>query len=84
LKTVLRGIFGPKMDRVTEGWRKMNNEELHNLYFSPHIEMIKLRRMRWAWHVAHKILVGKHDRTRLLGPVVGSLGFIKCWNFLSS
>jgi hypothetical protein len=31
---VLR-IFGPKRDEVTGGWRKMHNEELHNLYSSP-------------------------------------------------
>jgi hypothetical protein len=30
---VLRRIFGPKGDEVTEGWRKLLNEELHNLYF---------------------------------------------------
>jgi hypothetical protein len=31
---VLRGIFGPKRDEVTGGWRKLHNEELHNLYGS--------------------------------------------------
>jgi hypothetical protein len=31
---VLR-IFGPKKDEVTGGWRKLHNEELHNLYSSP-------------------------------------------------
>jgi hypothetical protein len=46
---VLRRIFGPKRDEVTGGWRKLHNEELHNLYSSP---MIKSRRMRWAGHVA--------------------------------
>jgi hypothetical protein len=46
---VLRRIFGPKRDEVTGGWRKLHNEELHNLYFSPSIiRMIKSRRMRWA------------------------------------
>jgi hypothetical protein len=34
---VLRGIFGPKRDEVTGGWRKMHNEELHGLYSSPSI-----------------------------------------------
>jgi hypothetical protein len=49
---VLRRIFRPKRDEVTGGWRKLHNEELHNLYFSPIIiRMIKLRRMRWAGHV---------------------------------
>jgi hypothetical protein len=44
---VLRRIFGPKRNEVTGGWRKLHNEELHNLYSSPNIiRMIKLRRMR--------------------------------------
>jgi hypothetical protein len=43
---VLRRIFGPKSDEVTGGWRKLHNEELHNLYYSPDIVMmIKSRRM---------------------------------------
>jgi hypothetical protein len=38
---------------VTGDWRKLHNEELHNLYSSPNIiKMIKSRRMRWAGHVA--------------------------------
>jgi hypothetical protein len=50
---VLRRIFGPKRDGVTGGWRKLHNEELHNLYSSPSIIIIiKSRRMRWAGHVA--------------------------------
>jgi hypothetical protein len=50
---VLRRIFGPKRDRVTGGWRKLYNEELHNLYSSPSIiRIIKSRRMRWVGHVA--------------------------------
>jgi hypothetical protein len=50
---VLRRIFGPKRDVVTGRWRKLHNEELHNLYFSPGIiRIIKLIRMRWAGHVA--------------------------------
>jgi hypothetical protein len=64
---VLRRIFGPKRDEVTEGWRKLHNKEYHNLYSFPSIiRMIKSRRMRWAWHVArmgekrntYRILVG--------------------------
>jgi hypothetical protein len=39
---VLRRIFGPKEDEVTGVWRKLRNEELHNLYSSPSIiRMIK-------------------------------------------
>jgi hypothetical protein len=43
---VLRRIFGPKRDEVTGEWRKLNNEELHDLYSSPSIiRIIKARRM---------------------------------------
>jgi hypothetical protein len=46
-------IFEPKRGEVTRGWRKLHNEELHNLYSSPSINrMIKSRRMKWAGHVA--------------------------------
>jgi hypothetical protein len=34
---VLRRIFGSKRDEVIKGWRKMHNEELHNLYSSSNI-----------------------------------------------
>jgi hypothetical protein len=65
---VLR-IFEPKRDEETGGWRKLHNKELHNLYFSPMIRMVKSRRMRWAGHVArigekrnaYRILVGKPE-----------------------
>jgi hypothetical protein len=49
---VLSRIFGLKRDEVTGGWRKLHNEELRKLYSSPSIRMIKLRRVRWAGHVA--------------------------------
>jgi hypothetical protein len=50
---VLKRIFGPKRDEVTGGWRKLHNEELHDLYSSSSIiRIIKSRRMRWVGHVA--------------------------------
>jgi hypothetical protein len=73
---VLRRIFGPKRDEVTGEWRKLHNEELHNLYSYPDIiRQIKSRRMRWAGHVArmgeegkvYKVLVGKPKGKRPLG-----------------
>jgi hypothetical protein len=53
---VLRRIFGPKRDEVTAEWRKLHNEELNDLYCSQNIfRVIKLRRMRWAGHVARMV-----------------------------
>jgi hypothetical protein len=50
---VLRRIFEPKRNEMTGEWRKLHNEELHDLYFSPSIiRIMKWRRMRWAGHVA--------------------------------
>jgi hypothetical protein len=72
---VLR-IFGPKRDGVTGEWRKLHNEELHNLYSSPSIiRIIKSRGMRWSGHVArmrekrnvYRLLVGKPEGKRPLG-----------------
>jgi hypothetical protein len=61
---------------VTGGWRKLHNEELHNLYSSPNIiRTIKSRRMIWAGNVARMgkkitscgILFGKADVKKPLG-----------------
>jgi hypothetical protein len=42
---VLRKIFRPKRDEVTGEWRKQDNEELNEIYFSPSIiRVIKSRR----------------------------------------
>jgi hypothetical protein len=50
---VLRRILGPKRDEMIRGWRKLHNEELHNLYCPPStIRTIKSRGMRWAGHAA--------------------------------
>jgi hypothetical protein len=61
-------MFGPKRDEVIGGWKKVHNEELHNLYSSPSIiRLTKPGRKRRAGHVAqieekrnaYRILVGK-------------------------
>jgi hypothetical protein len=44
---VPRRIFGPKREEVAGEWRRLHNEELHNLYSSPDIiRVIISRRMR--------------------------------------
>jgi hypothetical protein len=72
---VLRRIFGPERDEVIGGWRKLHNEQLHNLYSSLSIiRMIRSRGMRWAGHVAlmgekrivNRILVGRPEGKRPL------------------
>jgi hypothetical protein len=51
--TVLRKIFGSILVNVTGEWRRLHNEELHDLYSSLNIILvIKSRIMRWAGHVA--------------------------------
>jgi hypothetical protein len=57
------------MNEVKGGWRKLHNEELHNLYYTPNIRVIKSRRVRWVGHVArtgqmwnvYKILICKSE-----------------------
>jgi hypothetical protein len=69
-------IFGLKTDEVTRDWRKLHNEEVHNLYSSPSIiRKIKSKRMRWVGHVArmgknrnvYRTLVGKPEGEGPLG-----------------
>jgi hypothetical protein len=58
---VLSRKFVPKRDEVTRDWRKLHNEDLHNLYSSPNIiRMIKPRRMKWAGHVEQMGCRGIH------------------------
>jgi hypothetical protein len=65
----------PKRDEMSEGWRKLQNEELHNLYSSPNIiRTIKTRRMmdsacstKGEKRNAYRILVGKPEGKRPLG-----------------
>jgi hypothetical protein len=50
---VLRKIFGPKRDEVTEECWRLHNKELYAVYSAPCIiRWIKSRRMRWVGHVA--------------------------------
>jgi hypothetical protein len=67
-------IFGP--EREEDGsWRKLHNDELHNLYSSLNIVRVIKSRMRWVGHVArmgegrgvYRVLIGMPEGKRLLG-----------------
>jgi hypothetical protein len=63
-------IFQCKREEVAGGWRRLHNEELHNI-----VREIKSRRMRWAGRIArmvgmrngYNILFGKPDGNRPVG-----------------
>jgi hypothetical protein len=70
---VLRRIFGPKREEVARHLRRLQNEELHNLYASPKFSsVIRSRKMGLAGNVAntgevrnvYKILVGKPEENK--------------------
>jgi len=59
-KTVPLILFGPKRDGVKREWRKLHNEELDCLYWSPSIvRVIKSKIMRWTGHVARMKVRGE-------------------------
>jgi hypothetical protein len=69
-------MFGPKSFGVKGGWRKLHNEELHNLYSSPSIiQMIKSKGMilsrscstNWEKRNACRLMVGREEGKRSLG-----------------
>ena len=73
---MLRLVFGPKRDEVTGEWRKLYNGKFSDLYSLLNVvRVVKLRRMRWAGHVArmgegrgvHRVVVGKPEGKRPLG-----------------
>jgi hypothetical protein len=49
----LRRLFGHEREEVSRCWRKLHNDELCDLHFSPSIiRVMRLKRMRWVGHVA--------------------------------
>jgi hypothetical protein len=72
---VLSRIFGPKRDEEIGEWRKLHNEKLNDLFFSPNIVgVVKSRKLRWAEHVTrmgeamgvYRVLMGKPEGRRPL------------------
>jgi len=87
---VLRRIFGPKSGELTEVWRKLHNEELNDLYFSPEFcWVVKSRRVTWAVCVTHmgesrgvyRVSMGKSEGKKLLVRPRLRWGIILIWIF---
>jgi len=65
--SMLRKIFGPKRDEVTQECKRIHKKEVYDIYSSTNIWVIKSSRMRWVGHVAHmensggtyRVLVGR-------------------------
>jgi hypothetical protein len=71
---VLRRIFGPKREERAGGWRRLHNEERHNLYATPNvIRVVRSRKMDVACSTDGRekftfiILVGNLEGKRSLG-----------------
>jgi hypothetical protein len=83
---MLKKIFGPSRNEVTGVWRKLYNEELHDMLSSPNIfQVSKLRRIRWAGYVAHmgrgsyRVLVGKPGEKNNLDDLsIDEMILLKC------
>jgi hypothetical protein len=89
-RRVLRRIFGPTRGKLTGEWRKLRNEVLNDLYFSPYIiRVITSRIMRWAGHEAHmgqrrgayRVLVGNlREIDKLENPGIDGRNILR-WIF---
>jgi hypothetical protein len=75
LGTVLRRIFGPKRDEVTGGWRKLHNEELHNLYSLPSIiTIIRSRKIKLAGHIVYIYIYTNDGEEECMYVISGKAG----------
>jgi hypothetical protein len=56
--SVLRRILGPMREEVTGEWKKLQSDDLIDLYCSPNIRVMKSKIVRWTKHAAR---VGEKD-----------------------
>jgi hypothetical protein len=74
---VLRRMFGPRRYEATGGSRRLNNEELHNLYFLPNIiRMANLKGIKWAGNVGSST---SHNPIGLKGLLRDSFTLLIKW-----
>jgi hypothetical protein len=87
-KMLLKIAFGSKRDELIGGLRKLNNEQLRNLYYSlNNIRIIKSRKMRLAGYVAcmgrkmiaYRVLIGKPEGNWIIGNLVVDVIIILKW-----
>jgi len=57
--------LGPKTEDVTGGWRKLHNEELHNLHFSPKGDQIREEESRLETLVSYRNIILRHNPENL-------------------
>jgi hypothetical protein len=65
---VLRKVLWQKREEVTGDWRKLHSEELHDLYLSSNILVIKSRQKRLVGNVAHLQEKRKASRSLVRKP----------------
>jgi hypothetical protein len=53
-----REVFGPERDEGTGEWRRLHNQELHDLYSPDIIQVNKPRRMKWPGHGRQQVHTG--------------------------
>jgi hypothetical protein len=51
-KRVLKRMFGFKRNEIIRDWRRIDNDELNDVFSPNIIRLIKSRRSKWAGHIA--------------------------------
>jgi hypothetical protein len=71
-------IFGPKREEVVGGWRRLHNEELHNLYASPNIVRVIKSRSTTVYPKVSGLAAWSENRKRYIFLPLGSVVSLFC------